>query len=336
MLKKTIIILLLFISSPAVCAYRDFFWLPTTPTTANDQKASLSDEIVEIKVPISGLTSTPQPAKVVYSNCSPSNNASKAQQSKTSWLAVPKEIIYKNGISIDLSIDEFNSWTKPSVIIPPQYDFKIVQRLVDSDMGPCYGVGQLFSAVELYWQDAMLTLKVKKQSFPPGSYSIPITYYYAFEEHKVQRGSSAADTSQHANKVLQIGEKNSFNLALDVGSRCLLSTYGPISLSHGRMTLEESAGNKSAPFNINASCDYDAPIRVKLTGKESVAGKTLNFTKCGVGGMCELTFNGSEYDKIYKSTGNLDIAVTSTFHPIEGKTIEGEFTGGGVLTILFE
>lgn len=338
MFKKTILMLLLFLSFPAFCAYRNLFWVPIIRTNVDDQSAVLVDDTTEIKVPVYGLTSTYQTGKIVYRTCSDipfAFNSDEVRQSKTSWLVVPKEIIHKNGVSIEMSIDEANSWSRPYASMPSEYDAKIVQKYINSPLGPCYSVGKT-AGLELYWKDAMLTLQLNKQSFKPGIYNIPITYYYAFEEHKIYPGHPGGDSSQHVYKVLQFGEKNSFNLTLDVQSRCLLSSYGPISLSHGRMTPGESVGNKSEPFNINASCDYETPIKIKLTGKELVAGKTSNFTKCGNQGTCELTFNGNEYNKTYKAIRNLDISVTSTFHPIEGKAVEGAFTGGGILTILFE
>lgn len=336
MLKLIVLFLLLILTSFSLSAeYQHFLFIPNKQIEIHTESVNLKDDTVSVKAFLSGLVNGYQPSRVIYNNCTATHSTIPAKQSKTSWLLIPREFVFQ-GQRIRVSIDVYNGWRTPtsSIQLPAGYDVKIVQNIIDSRLEICWQIGGTVNT-ELYWENAQLTFTVSKQGFPPGDYKIPISFYYGYEEHKYS-GATVAPIAQLAYILLQHGRKDWFDLDVAVRSRCHLNNYGPVSLSHGRMTSDEANGNKTSPARVSVTCDYNAPVKVELIGNQRVAGRTKNFTRCGSGGTCELTFNGGEYDKTYNTTGNLDIDVISTFHPNPGPAIEGVFSGSGVLKVIFE
>lgn len=118
-----------------------------------------------------------------------------------------------------------------------------------------------------------------------------------------------------------------------VMSKCAFNRAA-INLSHGYVSADQAEGNQTRPYDINITCNTDVSATVKLTGSESVPGKTGNYTPCGKGGVCELTFDDGKYDELIQIDRARTLSLKSTYHLKDPQhPVAGPFDGSAVLQI---
>lgn len=201
----------------------------------------------------------------------------------------------------------------------------------------CWREGEQLSP-EMIWNNASVRVELPKQSLKPGRYSIPVTYYYAFEENKYTK--TPADAWDIPDEILNAaGAKGTFYVNINAVSVCNIvdSQSKIINLSHGSMSSLDADGKKTQPYNVKFKCNPGSSIKVTLKGGVQVPGRTKNFTKCG-SGTCEINFNGNKYDEkvTADSYGGVDLSITSTYHLDNSNVVGGAFQGSAVLTYLID
>lgn len=121
---------------------------------------------------------------------------------------------------------------------------------------------------------------------------------------------------------------------ITIHSKCSFNA-SPIVLSHGSMTGQNADGNQTKPYNLNVTCTPGTSLSVKLLGAQKMFGKTDNYTQCGTGGMCELTFDNGKYDETMMIDDSKTLVIKSTYHLNDiSKPIAESFEGSGVLQML--
>lgn len=318
--------------------YRSFLFIPNTQAKINIPDITVDDSSVEKNGIATGGLSGANAAKVIRSRCLGGNDELIGTQSKTAWLIIPKRVV-SDGVTIDLSILDTNGWKTPSQFVDRSYSAKVFQtEAVGQKLFGCWTEGSSLSPI-LVWNDASINVRLQKQSISPGRYSIPVNYFYAFEENKYT-GKDGANADDIPNTILyNSGSKGRFYININAVSVCNVvdGENKSINLSHGTMTTLEADGNKTQPHNIKFKCNPNTSVSIKLSGGFPVSGKTKNYTKCGPG-TCELNFNGDKYDEKLRvdKNGNLDISITSTFHLDNSNVTGGAFRGSAVLTYLID
>ncbi|EAW1956124.1 hypothetical protein EJV23_02025 [Salmonella enterica subsp. enterica] len=74
---------------------------------------------------------------------------------------------------------------------------------------------------------------------------------------------------------------------------------------------------------------------MKLIGSQKVSGKTDNYTLCGSGGMCELTFDNGKYNETMTIYNSKTLSIKSTYRLNDiTKPVAESFEGSGVLQVL--
>lgn len=175
-----------------------------------------------------------------------------------------------------------------------------------------------------------LIIEVDKATAVPGHYNINIPFKWLFEEVK-GTGNGHFELDGNAMATFSSLPSQSIPVSVDVTSRCTLSTYDTINLSHGRMSPTEAVGHKSRPYSININCSGAVSARLKLSGSSPISDASPNLTQCGPNGSCELLFDNNTYNQKIIIDRSKNISISSTYTPI-GKIKEGLFNGSGILT----
>lgn len=331
---KVYILYCVLVSFSAFCyskgAYRHFLFVPAAPLQIDIPTLRLDDYTEISNVPIRNALGTSTIVGTVYSSdCWKGSDNEPAIQEKTTWLIVPREIVYK-GMKIEIKLKPTGGWSLPYQSQLPGYSAMIYQRALRTPLGECWHAGESI-AVDFIWSDAELEITVPKQSLIAGHYSLQFPIWYGFEENKfIQDRAPSGDIP---GQILALPSK-SIGLELDVVSKCIPEAdySGGVNLNYGAMTAEEAEGKKTRPVLLRFECREGTTLSIKLSGSNIVPGKTSNFTRCGAG-ICELNFNGNKYNETMKVLGgSLTIPITSTYHFDQGASIEGPFNGSGIIS----
>ncbi|EFB2788030.1 hypothetical protein HEM77_021970 [Escherichia coli] len=196
-------------------------------------------------------------------------------------------------------------------------------------------VGYVNSGV--LWDEKAWTgeLEIDRGSAVPGDFllSIPVRlgietniYTKAQDELSPPWGNIPSVQLQYpANDIL---------IRMRVLSKCSFDS-SLINLSHGVMTGVDANGNQTKPYNLNINCTPGTSLSVKFIGAQKIPGKTDNYTLCGDGGMCELTFDNGKYDETMIVNHTKTLSIKSTYHLNDPtKVVAGNFEGSAVLQIL--
>jgi adhesin PapG len=314
--------------------YRHFVWVPETHASITVPNVVVDDKTLTVRGVARGGLSGDHNAIVALSRCSGTNDNLQGSQSKNSWLILPDSVSFR-GSQIKLNIRSDNGWNPAMGSPNAGWTAKVYQTGSTGKLYGCWKQGEM-SRAEFTWSDANIDITIPRQSLQPGSYSIPVPYYYAFEEHKHTPGdiSNAGDIAALIQNDPRA--KSTFYINLTVSSHCELNSVGvtKIDLSHGTISSNDLGDHKSPPYNLNMKCRPGTSVTISLTGMKPVTGKTKNFTSCG-SGTCELNIDGDKYNETYlvNESGIIDLPVTSTFRLDKNNIVEGPFTGSGVLSI---
>ncbi|BET81262.1 Fimbrial protein [Edwardsiella anguillarum] len=213
------------------------------------------------------------------------------------------------------------------------WDMGAVPAVWQSQASRCHVPGDTYNFVPPSVR-LQIGLTINRNTATPGRYVVSLPFGYAYEENKgyPDGAPKGFDLTNLLDRIFntRIG---SVPVIIDVVSRCNFQT-SDIQLNHGQMTPASSEGNITRPYNLNVSCSSGTSVSVSIVGANPVSGRTENFTRCGNGGSCEITFNGGRYRETMQISGSTNLAITSTYHPNQGTPIEGAFSGSAVLSIL--
>ncbi|MGR5309827.1 hypothetical protein ACPV34_07455 [Photobacterium damselae] len=340
--KWKIIILSIFfsINIHAKEAWRDILWTLPSPPKPAPIVLNIDDGFSEATAVISGFSGSFH-GRTIAMECVGSHPFGYVKGDKTQWLLVPEEFSQKNAPKLELVPEISGEWMTPLSTIPVPKGYKAILAKPARDpwiLGPCYGTGYNHPDVVTNWVDANLKVIASRNRAYPGTYKYRIPIYYVFEEQKSVSGSTPGSSiaPNVPNLMLSMGQVIYLDVTLIVTSKCTIDPgVTNFTLSHGRMTPSEAVGNKSKPYNMRLLCTGGSQdVSVSLIGADPVTGETKNYTTCGVGGNCELTFGSGKYEDKLTVNGSSDITIQSTYHPKSSGIIEGIFTGSAVLEIL--
>ncbi|WP_340642436.1 hypothetical protein [Photobacterium damselae] len=335
-IKLLLLLLLLLVNSPNILAanWQNFFWRPDSASKFSSTAVTINDTSNSSRISLSlPKYLSGQRMTVIASSCNGNNVPS---GNSTYWIQ------YKQGWNIDPSTKLRYRLYRDNWMLPtngssyPNWSTRISQHnMTFTAIGTCWRVGE---SVEITMPSGLNTtmtayVEIDRGSAVPGKYTLRFPYRWMFEEHKMLGGSGS---SLHQNAAPFMANNTPIwygDIPVTITSRCELSSYDTINLSHGRMSAAEAKLNKTRPHTVNIRCDGNVPVRLKLTGNNAVSGKTSNFTQCGTGGSCELLFDNNKYEQNITISNSKSVSITSTYHPT-GTIKEGAFSGSGILSFL--
>ncbi|HHN6603699.1 TPA: spore coat protein U domain-containing protein [Escherichia coli] len=318
-------------------AFRNYFWTLNTLPSVDVVHSEVVDSKNVATVRVRGLSGF-FGAQLMYGRCKDdgSDKYTEVQGNKTQWVLLPKEYEYGK---LKFSLKDINyPWIPPTINVsaPSGYNAFINQpERRKWLLGDCWSEGFIHNAVETNWQDLVFSLEIDRRTAIPGHYDLSIPFYYGFEEFKTTTGMT--DSSELPYKIpgILINTPPLFiPVSLDVKSACQFDVSS-INLSHGIMTGRNADGNQTKPYNLNVTCTPGTSLSVKLLGTQKVSGKTENYTQCGTGGVCELTFDNGKYDETMTIDNSKMLSIKSTYRLNDiTKPVAGAFEGSGVLQVL--
>lgn len=314
-------------------AYRNFLWMPSVPVaTSNATEVTITDTGVSkifVTFPVVNFW------KVISASCKGSWEGFKRGNYRY-WLQ------YKNGwqssaegLSYKIRSPVMSGWggassTPVSGITTLVSDNAYKEQIADQ----CWVIA---SVADFYPEIPIpvfqAEIEIDRKTAVPGRYNIRFPYWWAYEENKGS-GYESNIAWKEFGIVMQRESPSHIDIPVTVVSKCSFNT-SPINLSHGTMSGRESDGNQTKPYNLNVTCTPGTSLSVKLLGTQKVSGKTDNYTQCGTGGMCELTFDNGKYDEIMTIDNSKTLSIKSTYRLNDiSKPVAESFEGSGVLQVL--
>ncbi|HAW0905884.1 TPA: hypothetical protein JLK75_004809 [Escherichia coli] len=254
------------------------------------------------------------------------------------WLLIPsEEFITAGGLRYKISNLDWEPAPQGADKVPgfEAYVSPIIKRIWNDPNHPlhyCWDVGseQSSTAVVRRWT---AKLSVDRGAAEPGDYSLYLPLRIGWEENKGGGFIEGEGWIRYPSILYQEPETGT-QINVKVVSKCSFNA-SPISLSHGTMTGRNADGNQTPPYNLNLTCTPGTSLSVKLIGMQEVPGKTNNFTQCGTGGMCELTFDNDKYNETMTIDNSKTLSIKSTYHLKDiTKPVAESFEGNGVLQVL--
>ncbi|EBK6837721.1 MULTISPECIES: spore coat protein U domain-containing protein [Enterobacteriaceae] len=254
------------------------------------------------------------------------------------WLLAPKGIVRDaSGLRYEILN---SSWELPSSNVDkvPGYETYVSPNIITEWNDPtqtqhfCWKVGSVQGAAGGY-QQWKAKIRVERATAIPGNYSLNVPVRLGWEENK---GMGVIEGSGWLKFPSILYQQPPVNISVDltITSKCHFNT-SPINLSHGTMTGRNADGNQTSPYNLNVTCTPGTSLSVRLLGAQKVSGKTDNYTQCGTGGMCELTFDNGKYDETMTVDSSKTLSIKSTYRLNDiAKPVAESFEGGGVLQVL--
>ncbi|MGC0623107.1 spore coat protein U domain-containing protein [Escherichia coli] len=255
------------------------------------------------------------------------------------WLLAPKGKI-KDPRGIIYEVLNSN-WELPNSIVDkvPGYETyvsPIEHGIWNNPQYPnhlCWDIGSVQGGFDGGVAKWTALIRVDRATAIPGKYKLSIPIRLGWEENKGYAHGTSAGWTKFPTILFQQNPIN-INVDLTVTSKCSFNT-SPINLSHGTMTGRNADGNQTKPYNLNVTCTPGTSLSVKLLGTQKVSGKTNNYTKCGAGGMCELTFDNGKYDETMTVDNSKTLSIKSTYRLNNvTKPVAESFEGSGVLQVL--
>jgi len=206
-----------------------------------------------------------------------------------------------------------------------------------SEYGGCFYAGEQYR-----WNipsQGVLTgsLTVSSKQADPGVYHFSIPMVWGVEENKY--AGSYGNISKRMGAILNKAlNKMSIPVTYTHRIKCIFDT-SDITLSHGDIEVRPLFFEYfSNVYPLNITCENDnAYVNVELIGSTPVSGKTRNYTSCGTGSSCRLTFDVDGKKLRYNETLNINkssmtVNVKSTYMP-DRNPVAGKFEGSGIIRI---
>lgn len=260
----------------------------------------------------------------------------------TQWLMIPNKGVSPGGINYTINMTEglVNAYPSPQLGTPSGFTLVSYSKIVKNESASvsCFNKGtwavvRIPSASPLR---GVLTLDPRHAR--PGHYSFPIEMIWALGENKFFSGTPGT-LWQRAGAMMSGFPRVNPIVTFDVVSKCDVSTKD-ILLHHGTISLESNNSTyRSGSADLTITCTRSSPlVYVKITGVDPVSGKTANYTQCGKGGDCRITFDArGSHDAFNQrftvSDGSpLNLNIKSDYIP-SSTPQAGHFTGSAILTI---
>lgn len=311
--------------------YQNFLWGP-----ANASATTNADEIVIDDSASSNVSVTfpeTESWRILSSSCNGSWTGKRPSNYRY-WLQ------YRNGWSKDPSgltyrLNDVSGWDiSYSEPVPGYTTVVSVNTYGEHAMSQCWPVGGV-----AYFRPGIAIpvfrakIAVERSSAYPGKYNLQVPFWWGYEENKGGGNTSFVGWRQFG-FVLAQQQPSYINIPVTITSKCNFD-ISPINLSHGTMTGRNADGNQTKPYNLNVTCSPGTSLSVKLLGTQKISGKTDNYTKCGTGGMCELTFDNGKYDETMTIDNSKTLSIKSTYRLSDiAKPVAESFEGSGVLQVL--
>lgn len=247
------------------------------------------------------------------------------------WLVFPKSVS-AGGANINISVKDSNGYYRvPGWVDPNKNAYTTVATSPSGDLG-CERPGYRYPNLHWYTPGAIVELSLDSGGAQvTGTYTVNIPYKYAYEEQKASPGDVQTGDRGGMYSYINSLPDRSFSVKMTIVNRCTYDT-SPINLNHGTMTPAESVKNRTKPYGVRINCTGAQKVSANLLGLEQVDGRT-NYTKCGMGGACELLLDGDKGNTILDVNGTTILSITSTYHPSMGSPVAGKFEGSGVLSL---
>ncbi|MEE7414960.1 spore coat protein U domain-containing protein [Escherichia marmotae] len=311
--------------------YQNFLWEPSNKSAVTQASEVVIDDKGSSSISISFPDATSW--RVLASSCNGSwsgeqdSNYRYWLQYKNEWTKDPSGLSYK--------LEDVSNWdVSYSEPVPGYTTVVSVNTYGKHKMDKCYPVGFVYSfrpGILIPTFNAKLVLE--RASAYPGKYNIQVPFWWGYEENKGSGNTSFMGWHKFG-YVLAQQAPSYVNVPVTVTSKCNFNT-SPINLSHGTMTGRNADGNQTKPYNLNVTCTPGTSLSVKLLGTQKVSGKTDNYTQCGTGGACELTFDNGKYDETMTIDNSKTLSIKSTYRLNDiTKPVAESFEGNGILQVL--
>ena len=332
-IKCFLFLFLFFISNEVLYAgnnYQNYLWVPATPSfTSSATKVTIDDSAVsEVSITfpqVDTWTALSATCRGQWDGLIRGNYRYWLQY-KTGWQKGSHSLIYK--------FSDINDWEKAgSAPVPGINTVVSVNNFREQSMTVCWQPGTLVGftpdiPIPVFHVD----IELQRSTAIPGEYTLHVPYWWGFEENK-GIGSDDDVAWRGFGALMQNGTPSYIDIPVVVESKCHFDT-SPINLSHGSLVGRTADGNQTTPYNLNVSCLSGTSVSVKLIGSKKVSGKTDNYTLCGSGGMCELTFDNGKYNETMTIYDSKTLSIKSTYRLNDiTKPVAGKFEGSGVLQV---
>ncbi|EFH6893650.1 hypothetical protein G6742_000346 [Escherichia coli] len=344
MLRKILFYMAVTLSCSSVVAddriyYQNFFWHPVSSVEVEGVSEGVVDDYVgyayaNLVFPGNGVY------RVIARDCLNDDVLNNVKGESTYWIQYKDGYQEYSGLRFKMSvIDEhwtlpyngshLNGWvTKTS---------QFANYLFTGPENKCWSVGETTGVVmsSSLNRRARIKVEIPRGDAKPGHYVLNVPFRWMFEEHKYNNYTPSSPLHYSAAQILQSQGIDSYiKIPLTIVSKCNFNT-SPINFSHGTMTGRNADGNQTKPYNLNVACTPGTSLSVKLLGTQKVSGKTDNYTQCGTGGMCELTFDNGKYDETMTVDSSKTLSIKSTYRLNDiAKPVAESFEGSGVLQVL--
>lgn len=315
-------------------AYQNFLWVPEVPSSiANSSSVTITDTGVSkvfVTFPVIGRWRT------ISSSCNGYWPTQKRGNYRY-WLQYKEEWQASNGLRYRMQSPVLSGWVSAlSTPVPGVTTLVSSNVYQEQRMSGCWPVGHVTNfnpsdtiPIPTFYAE----IEIDRRDAIPGSYNIRFPYWWAYEENKGS-GYGAGVAWKEFGFAMQRESSSYIDIPVTVVSKCSFNTSA-INLSHGTMSGRESDGNQTKPYNLNVTCTPGTSLSVKLLGTQKVSGKTDNYTQCGTGGMCELTFDNGKYDETMTIDNSKTLSIKSTYRLNDiSKPVAESFEGSGVLRVL--
>ena len=327
---------LFFISNGVLSAgsnYQNFLWAPASPSSVSHATSVTIDDraVSQVSITFPQINSW----KVLATSCSghwdglQRGNYRYWLQYKTGWQKTTGGLVYRFNDANTSNWDMAGS-------IPVQGVNTMVSTNVykEQRMSGCWQLGAVVGFNPgIHIPVFRANIELQRSTAFPGEYTIRVPYWWGYEENKASGYDKAV--AWHRFGIIMQNEAPSYvDIPVVVTSKCNFNT-SPINLSHGSLAGRAADGNQTTPYNLNVTCSSGTSLSVKLIGSQKVSGKTDNYTLCGSGGMCELTFDNGKYNETMTIYNSKTLSIKSTYRLNDiTKPVAESFEGSGVLQVL--
>lgn len=325
----------LFLISNGVLAagsnYQNFLWAPASPSSVSNATSVTIDDSAVSQASIT----FPQinTWKVLATSCNgywgdqQRGNYRYWLQYKTGWQKAAGGLVYR--------FNDVSNWDVAlSTPVPGVNTMVSTNIYKEQGMSGCWQLGEVVGftpgiAIPVF----RVNIELQRSSAYSGEYTIRVPYWWGYEENKGS-GYDEGVAWRRFGIIMQNEAPSYIDIPVVVTSKCNFNT-SPINLSHGSLAGRAADGNQTTPYNLNVTCTSGTSLSVKLIGSQKVSGKTNNYTKCGSGGMCELTFDNGKYDETMTVDSSKTLSIKSTYRLNDiTKPVAESFEGSGVLQVL--
>jgi len=334
MSKKTFLLSLFLVVNKAGAItedYQNFLWEPYDKSAITYADEVIIDDSASSNISITFPNSGSW--RVLASSCNGSWTG-KRKSNYRYWLQYKNEWI-KDSSGLVYKLEDLSGWdVSYSDPVPGYVTVVSVNTYGEHTMSTCWPVGfvaKFYPGIAIPHFKAKII--VERSAAYPGKYNLKVPFWWGYEENKGEGDTSFIGWRQFG-FILAQQQPSYVDVPVTITSKCNFNT-SPINLSHGIMSGRESDGSQTKPYNLNVTCTPGTSLSVKLLGTQKVSGKTDNYTQCGTGGMCELTFDNGKYDETMTIDNSKTLSIKSTYRLNDiAKPVAESFEGSGVLQVL--